>query len=784
MEIIMEKNISKLALKVKDTSVLIKLMLSYLILIIILASTIGFTSYYLSSRNYNNEVFKLNKQLLEQYSTTIEKSIINTANETRKKMILDINLSTDIDILFQSSITLGKIPTMNSELNAIVNSSNDLYQGIHIYSKDNNLVLSSVLGLKYLDSVNPNTWENLIWVTKIPNMKATEIWLPTHEVSYSSVDKTNVFSYITTYPANQTFENAKGYIRFDINENYLMKLLKNIDINGKGELLLIDNRGNIVAHSNNITIPSTIYDIGYPSLDFYKDDTSNDSTPIIIKGEENILSYVSIGRYWKLIRSVPVKDFYSVTKKIAIFTAGITILAVICAIIIARIFASNIYSPLKLITSKLRDLLSLSNTIKNPNEYEIINKALINYDNQILNLNKKWDDNIINLKQNLLRSIIRNTIQSEDDFNKRMKLIGKKTIEGNYNIIIINLVDLDSIDIITKDKDIAINNLLLFIENLSDSDTLFIASQITSDSIGALANSNIHDLTDNLKSIIAFASNSLNMDVDISMGAWRDTPLEIHDAFKEATSAYRYRFFIPLQNIFDFGKLKFEDNNSDDSKLKKIYSQYSHSLISDDDTLAQLQISNLIDYITECDYPLEYRYDYLENMTQVLANYFEEYYIGESNIDLNIYNIQEQFSDIYDYGKWLTQATCHMLELKKNQIDRKVDDIIYNIKRYINENLAKDLSLTRLSEYTTLSNSYLSHIFKESTGTNVVDYITEQRMIRAKSLLETTVLNIEVVASSCGYGTPHYFSKKFKQYFGLTPRSYRIAYGENNNKNS
>jgi YesN/AraC family two-component response regulator len=107
-----------------------------------------------------------------------------------------------------------------------------------------------------------------------------------------------------------------------------------------------------------------------------------------------------------------------------------------------------------------------------------------------------------------------------------------------------------------------------------------------------------------------------------------------------------------------------------------------------------------------------------------------------------------------------------------------VDDIIYNIKRYISENLANDLSLTRLSEYTTLSNCYLSHIFKESTGVNVVDYITEQRMMRAKSLLETTSINIELVAASCGYGTPHYFSKKFKQYFGLTPRSYRIAYGE------
>ncbi len=771
----MGKKFSNITMKVKDISVLIKLTTSYLFLIILVAVSIGLTTYYLSSKNYNSEVIKLNHQLLEQYSSTVHQYVIKTTEETQRKMVLDVNVSTDIDILFENKINLPKIHTLYDSLNKLVNASDNLYQGIHIYSKRNNFVLSSVIGIKYLDSASPYSWKNLTWITEMPDMKETSYWMPTHEVSYSTQSSSNIISYIAAYPSNLSFEKAKGYIRFDINENYLMDILTNIDIGGTGELFLIDNLNNIVAHSNGVDIPSTVYDLGFTSPEFFQNVSSNDA-PVMVNGVENMVSYVSIGEYWKLVRSVPINDFYSTSKKIALIITAICLAAVVAAMLIAYIFAKNIYSPLKLLTNKIRKFTSDDKS----NEYAMINDALVSYDSQIANLNKKWQDNIINLKQNLLRNIISGTIHTEHDFNKRMKLTGHECCNGNYNIILINISESDITDIISSQKKTLLNKLVIYIENLSDEDNVLIASEMTLDSIAVLIISKTCQTKEMFEEIIAFASNSLMVDVEISLGSWKDSPLGAHSGYLEAQEAYRYKFFMPQKNAFIYENMQFQVETETSSKIKKLYSQYSKSLKSDDEVTARVQIHTLIETITDLCPPLQYGYDCLEGMTAMLREYIDNYYIGESDIELNLHNLQDHFSDIYDFEKWMTQATYHILELKKSQSDRKVDDIILNIKRYISENLANDLSLTRLSEYTTLSNCYLSRIFKESTGINVVDYITEQRMIRAKKLLETTTLNIELVASSCGYITPHYFSMKFKQYFGLTPRSYRIAYGEQN----
>ncbi|MCK5129441.1 MAG: AraC family transcriptional regulator [Clostridiales bacterium] len=770
-------SISKLSMKAKGISVLLKLTLSYVILAIILTATIGFTSYYLSSSNYNKEVVKLNQQLLEQYSTTIQETIINTTDETRKKMILAVNLKTDLNILFQRKLDLGRIPTLIEELVNIVGASNDLYQGIHIYAKDNNLVLSSILGLKYLDRVNSNSWSNLIWVTQIPDMTASEVWMPKVSVSYMSIASTNVISFITTYPSNVSFEKAKGYIRFDINENYLTNILTNIDIGGKGDLFLIDNSGSIAAHSDGTSTPSTIFNKGYTSLDFFQADASNDTT-MTLNNIETTVSYVSIGDHWKLVRSVPVDDFYSVSRQIAMSTIVVSIIAMILSMLIGQLFASKIYSPLKLLTSKIRYLFSPNTDNKNRiNEYAIIDDALNNYNIKLSDLNKKWEDNIINLKQNLLRNIIGNTINSENDFNKRMKLVGQKNIGDKYNILLITINDTDATELLIQDRDIINNSLIDFIENRNSFEMVFVASQLTPQSIVSLIISNNTEFDDQLRAIIAFASNTLSVDVDISIGQWHESALECNTSYKQAAAAYQYRFFMPRQNMFDYTDFVYNEK-ADLSPLEKIYVKYSQSLISDNNDAAQVHIHSFIEYLTTADYQLNQRYECLQSMTMLLSNYSKEYYVGESDIDLTFHYMQERFSDIYDYETWLTQATYHVLELKKNQNDRKVDDIIYNIKRYIGENLANDLSLTRLSDYTTLSKSYLSHIFKNDTGITVLDYITQQRMVLAKNMIETSGLNIEQVALACGYYTPHYFSKKFKQYYGLAPRSYRAAYVE------
>ncbi len=108
-------------------------------------------------------------------------------------------------------------------------------------------------------------------------------------------------------------------------------------------------------------------------------------------------------------------------------------------------------------------------------------------------------------------------------------------------------------------------------------------------------------------------------------------------------------------------------------------------------------------------------------------------------------------------------------------------DAISCVKEYINMNYNKNLSLETLGEVAHLHPAYLSRIFKETTHENLSNYITAVRMDKAAQLLEHTELRIHEVMEHVGYQKSQYFSRIFKDRYGLPPKEYRRS---QNNKTS
>src|SRR5690554_7866193 len=101
-------------------SVLNKLMLSYVVLISILASVIGITSFSLSASNYNRQVSNQNQKLLENYATYIDNTIVESVRDIHKGLCLNLNTSIDIEILFRRNSDMGRLRTLYIELSSIV----------------------------------------------------------------------------------------------------------------------------------------------------------------------------------------------------------------------------------------------------------------------------------------------------------------------------------------------------------------------------------------------------------------------------------------------------------------------------------------------------------------------------------------------------------------------------------------------------------------------------------------------------------------------------------------
>ena len=108
----------------------------------------------------------------------------------------------------------------------------------------------------------------------------------------------------------------------------------------------------------------------------------------------------------------------------------------------------------------------------------------------------------------------------------------------------------------------------------------------------------------------------------------------------------------------------------------------------------------------------------------------------------------------------------------------KVDDTekIPHIRKaiaYINDNYASRFKINELADYVGVNRSYLASSFKKVTGYSPKEYLISLRMEKAKSLLEKTDMPINAVANSVGYTDQLAFSRMFKEYSGISPKTFR-----------
>ena len=138
------------------------------------------------------------------------------------------------------------------------------------------------------------------------------------------------------------------------------------------------------------------------------------------------------------------------------------------------------------------------------------------------------------------------------------------------------------------------------------------------------------------------------------------------------------------------------------------------------------------------------------------------------------YNVNSRRSYIREL-----QSCTDIENLKKWFLDktREICTKLENSKEYINENFRSDISLDDVSREVDISPYYFSKLFKQETGKNFIEYLTEIRLKNARELLQDSRLSIKEICAQSGYSDPNYFSRIFKKYEGVTPSEFRERLG-------
>ncbi|WP_302488853.1 AraC family transcriptional regulator [uncultured Mitsuokella sp.] len=110
------------------------------------------------------------------------------------------------------------------------------------------------------------------------------------------------------------------------------------------------------------------------------------------------------------------------------------------------------------------------------------------------------------------------------------------------------------------------------------------------------------------------------------------------------------------------------------------------------------------------------------------------------------------------------------------------DNASYNmgtrIKEYIDAHYLEDLKLPDIAEALHINLYYLSHTFKDLTGSSPMQYIIRRRIDEAQTLLLTTNMTITDIAMQCGYNNSNYFQSVFSNIVGMPPGKYRKTWSQ------
>lgn len=109
-----------------------------------------------------------------------------------------------------------------------------------------------------------------------------------------------------------------------------------------------------------------------------------------------------------------------------------------------------------------------------------------------------------------------------------------------------------------------------------------------------------------------------------------------------------------------------------------------------------------------------------------------------------------------------------------NDAAGSIRDMIRQASAYIDENYFEELTLASLSEKYNVESSYFSRMFKQETGKNLMLYIAERRIEKAKEYMADQNINLTEIAFLTGYDDYTYFSRVFKKITGKSPRDYRL----------
>ncbi|WP_291528242.1 hybrid sensor histidine kinase/response regulator transcription factor [Bacteroides sp. UBA939] len=164
----------------------------------------------------------------------------------------------------------------------------------------------------------------------------------------------------------------------------------------------------------------------------------------------------------------------------------------------------------------------------------------------------------------------------------------------------------------------------------------------------------------------------------------------------------------------------------------------------------------------------------VENKVEGLTIGADDYVTKPFNMEVLILRMRKLI-DLSSKNRLRTHIDPEPSEIVITSMDEK---LIENAIRYVEKNIARpELSVEELSHELSMSRVHLYKKLLQITGKTPIEFIRIIRLKRAAQLLRESQQNVSEVAYQVGFNNPKYFSKYFKDEFGVLPSIYQEKEG-------
>ncbi|XEC96310.1 AraC family transcriptional regulator [Paenibacillus tarimensis] len=490
---------------------------------------------------------------------------------------------------------------------------------------------------------------------------------------------------------------------------------------------------------------------------------------------------------WTYVSASPMN---AITSPVVVLSNIILIISasgLLFALVLSWFASLRMYSPVERLIRHFSNDTNLSE--RGIDEFQFIEKQWHHAASESLELQSRLKDQLPKLRSGFLLQLLQGHLYaySEEDLRERMQRYGWKIDNHQFHMLHIRLTGSDNLSERFSQKD----------ESLVTFAASNITEELAAERFEQFNVMNFHDLSVGLfiitandqpiayqlqslgEQITTVINQILKLQVTITISRPTNQIKRISETFMEVERAAGFRQFVNRNQILSMDDLSVDEANPETKYPFALELDIIQSMRSGKQEAAEELVARFIEEALTC-YGTEYQVQ--QSMLQLLGSM--QHMMLQSGVNpFKLFqgeNRFERLSQIRDPDKmlrWMKEQVIipfmHEREARANiQLKQMIDQSI----EYIHANYRNNLSLESCADLVGTNSYTLSKLFKQITGVNFIDYVTELRIAKAKELLSGSDMKINDVAEEVGY-QQRYFNRIFKKQVGITPSEYRDSAG-------